>query len=135
MDIDAVPHVFLQLQSDERSCMTDFVHTQDGFWMICKSLSERLAHKGIVEIPNADGTRFACDKFFDDWFLYAVPNGHDYVFSLLKLREQEGTGTYSERSGGRLLPFQFGIVRGQCFCARAAGKAGGCRYHYHYFRV
>ena len=89
MSINAVPQFFLQLQSDECVCMTDFVNTQDGFWMTCKSLSEILAKKGILDFPGANGTRLACDKFFDDWFLYAVPSGDDHVYSLLKLREQE----------------------------------------------
>jgi hypothetical protein len=57
--------------------------------MACKSLSDILAQKGILDFPDTDGTRLACDKFFDDWFLYAVPSENDYVYSLLKLREQE----------------------------------------------
>lgn len=89
MSINAVPTVFLQLQSNEFIGITDLVHTQDGFWMVCKSLSDILAQKGILDFPDANGTRLACDKFFDDWFLYAVPSESDYVYSLLKLREQE----------------------------------------------
>lgn len=30
-----------------------------------------------------------CDKFFDDWYCYAVPRQGGYVYSLFKLREQE----------------------------------------------
>lgn len=89
MSIHTVPSVFLQLQSDECLCMADLFHTKDGFWMVDKSISEILAQKGILDVPDADGTRLACDKFFDDWFLYAVPSEGDYVYSLLKLREQE----------------------------------------------
>jgi hypothetical protein len=89
MSINSVPSVFLQLRSDENIYETDIVNTQDGFWMVCKSLSEILAQKGILDFPDANGTRLACDKFFDDWFLYAVPSESDYVYSLLKLREQE----------------------------------------------
>lgn len=89
MSINAVPSVFLQLQSNENICETELIHTQDGFWMIGKSLAEILARKGILDFLDADGTRLACDKFFDDWFLFAVPGEGDYVYSLLKLREQE----------------------------------------------
>ena len=89
MRIHAVPAVFLQLQADEGIYETEIVHTQDGFWMVGKSLSEILARKNVLDFPNADGVRLACDKFFDDWFLYAVPGKSDYVYSLLKLREQE----------------------------------------------
>ena len=89
MSINAVPTVFLQLKSNECICVSDLANTQDGFWMVCKSISEILAQKGILDFPDADETRLACDKFFDDWFLYAVPGENDYVYSLLKLREQE----------------------------------------------
>ncbi len=89
MGINAVPSVFSRLQSEKCICTADWVETQDGFWMICKSLSEILAQKDILDFPDENGTRLACDKFFDDWFLYAVPSENDYVYSLLKLREQE----------------------------------------------
>ena len=35
------------------------------------------------------GEKFACNRFFDDWFLYAVLNENVCTYSLLKLREQE----------------------------------------------
>lgn len=89
MSIYAVPNVFRQLRSNECICTNDLINTQDGFWIVCKSLSEILAQKGILDFPNSDGKRLACDRFFDDWFLYAVPKESDYVYSLLKLREQE----------------------------------------------
>ena len=89
MSIYAVPNVFLYLQSDEIIRAADVANTKDGFWMLCKSLSDILAKKGIRDFPYADGTRLPCDKFFDDWFLYAVPSDKDYVYGLLKLREQE----------------------------------------------
>lgn len=89
MRVNAVPNLFLQLQSNECICMNDLANTKDGFWIVRKSLSEILAQKNILDFPDTDGTRLSCDKFFDDWFLYAVPGESDYVYSLLKLREQE----------------------------------------------
>lgn len=89
MIINAAPSVFLKLISDGNIYETDLANTQDGFWMVSKPLSEILAKNNIFDFPDADGTRFACDKFFDDWFLYAVPSDRDYVYGLLKLREQE----------------------------------------------
>ena len=87
--MNVVPAVFQQLLSNEDIAENEIVHTQDGFWMICKSLAEILARKNIFEFTDADGTQIACDKFFDDWFLYAVWGENGYVYSLLKLREQE----------------------------------------------
>ena len=100
MDINATPSIFLKLQSDESIRIADIARTQDGFWMVCKPLSEILAQKGILDFPNTDGTRLACDKFFDDWFLYAVPGESDYVYSLLKLREQEHDADGDEPADG-----------------------------------
>ena len=38
---------------------------------------------------DSTGERLLCDRFFDDWVLYAVPSEKDYTYSLLKFREQE----------------------------------------------
>lgn len=63
--------------------------TPDGFWLIYKSLSNILSENNILDFPDSDGKRLPCSRFYDDWFLYAVPNGADHTYSLLKLREQE----------------------------------------------
>ena len=89
MDKKHIPGIFLQLQSEKLIEQSDILKTADGFWMIYKSLSDILSEKGIFDFPNSDGERLVCSKFYDDWFLYAVPNGDDYTYSLLKLREQE----------------------------------------------
>ena len=89
MHTNAVPSMFLRLQSNKSIYDTELVCTQDGFWAVCKSLAEILACKEIFDLPDADGTRLACDKFFDDWFLFAVPSECDYAYGLFKLREQE----------------------------------------------
>ena len=67
----------------------DILKTLDGFYMVNKSISNVLATKGILDFPDSSGEMLACSKFFDDWFIYAVPNDNNYTYSLLKLREQE----------------------------------------------
>ena len=89
MDKNAMPKIFQQLQSGGSIKETDVLQTRDGFFVVYKSLADILSHKGIVDFPDSQGERLACSKFFDDWFLYAVPNEEDYTYSLLKLREQE----------------------------------------------
>jgi hypothetical protein len=64
MSIHAVPNIFRLLLSDGCIAMTDLLNTQDGFWMVYKSLSEILAEKDILDFPDSDGERLACDKFF-----------------------------------------------------------------------
>jgi hypothetical protein len=100
MNTNTVPTEFLRLRSAECIDMTDLVHTNDGFWLVCRSLSDILVQKGIADFPDADGTRLDCDKFYDDWYLYAVSDENDYVYSLLKLREQEHDAEYGLRADG-----------------------------------
>ena len=85
----STPNMFKILASDMYIKESDIIKTSDGFFMIYKSLSDILAEKGILDFPDSEGERLACDRFFDDWFLYAVPNENDYTYSLLKMREQE----------------------------------------------
>ena len=89
MDKKQMPKIFWQLQSEEYINQSNILKTSDGFWLIYKSLSEILSEKGILEFPDSEGRRLKCSSFFDDWFLYAVPNEGDYTYGLLKLREQE----------------------------------------------
>ena len=84
-----VPMIFRQLQAERCLEETDILHTPDGFYLAYRSLSDMLAEKGITDFLDSEGRRLACCNFFDDWFLYAVAEGSDYVYSLLKLREQE----------------------------------------------
>ena len=83
------PYIFQHLLSDMNIENSDIAGTADGFFMVHKSIADILSSKGIFDFPDSSGERLACSKFFDDWFLYAVPNGDDYTYSLLKLREQE----------------------------------------------
>ena len=65
------------------------IHTDDGFWMAEKPLSDLLLEKDIRTFPNDRGETRECTLFFDDWHLYAIPAGENWVYSLVKLREQE----------------------------------------------
>ena len=95
MDNKHVPKVFWNLQTEGIVNKTDILKTQDGFWLIYKSLSDMLLEKGISDFPAFGGKRFECSRFYDDWFIYAVPDEHEHehehehIYSLLKLREQE----------------------------------------------
>ena len=84
-----IPYIFRLLISDKSIEKSDICGTPDGFLMVNKSIANILSSKGILDFPNVSGERLACSSFFDDWFLYAVPNEEDYTYSLLKLREQE----------------------------------------------
>ena len=89
MEKNTHPKVFQQLQTEGYLKASDMVSTQDGFYLAYKSLSAILSQKEIFDFPDSGGERLQCSQFFDDWFLYAVPDETDYTYSLLKLREQE----------------------------------------------
>lgn len=89
MDIKIIPNLFLQLKKSKYIDSSEILNTKDGFWMIHKSLSDILKEKAIYDFLDSANERLLCKYFFDDWFLYAVPNEYDYTYSLLKLREQE----------------------------------------------
>ena len=72
------------------------VHTEDGFWMSRKSIADILLERDIRTFPNDQGQLRECGLFFDDWHLYAIEDG-DWVYSLVKLREQE-----HDREEGRI---------------------------------
>ena len=53
--------------------------TGDGFWMITQSISSLLISRGIDIFPDRDGKILECRYFFDDWFLFAVPDRDSYI--------------------------------------------------------
>ena len=95
-----IPAVFRQLQAAGCLDGSDIMNTRDGFYLACKSLADILAHRDILDFPDSEGTILRCSNFFDDWFLYAVPDGSRYVYSLLKMREQEHDMAGAEPADG-----------------------------------
>ena len=84
-----LPEVFRRLLAEELIKESNILKTRDGFFLAYKSLADILSDGDIHDFPDFDGSRLLCDRFYDDWFLYAVPNEMDYTYSLVKLREQE----------------------------------------------
>ena len=81
---------FFQYFSDKKLINSDHVlSTKDGFYMIGRSISSILISKGIETFPDREGRILECRNYFDDWFLFAVPGKTEYVYGLLKMREQE----------------------------------------------
>ena len=89
MDNRNTPKMFAALLSEGCIDKSDILNTSDGFFLVYKSIAQILAEKSILDFPDSAGEKLPCDRFFDDWFLYAVPNGDDHTCSLLKMREQE----------------------------------------------
>ena len=89
MEEKAVPPFFRELM--RRGCLDagEIRAASDGFYAAAKSLADILVGQGITTFPNDRDELRDCDKFFDDWYCYAVPRQGGYVYSLFKLREQE----------------------------------------------
>ena len=89
MNAIRTPGSFVRLIEAECINQSDIISAEDGFFFINKSLSDILAEKNIFDFPDSSGQILPCNRFFDDWFLYAVPGMSECTYSLLKLREQE----------------------------------------------
>ena len=89
VDKNAVPSFFREMM--RRGCLDagEIRAASDGFCAAAKSLADILVGQGITTFPNDRDELRDCDKFFDDWYCYAVPRKGGYVYSLFKLREQE----------------------------------------------
>ena len=85
-----------------RGCLTEdeIVHTADGFYAAVRSLADILIGQEIATFPNAQDQERSCDKFYDDWYLYAVPHGAGHVYGLMKMREQESDASGSVPADG-----------------------------------
>lgn len=111
------PYIFDVLLSDKCIDKLHVINTDDGFFMVNKALSDILLSKDILDFLDSSGERLTCNKFFDDWFLYAVFNEEDYVYGLLKLREQEYDAKDTSPADGDVpgvtisfVPFDCGVL-------------------------
>ena len=82
MNAIRTPDIFVRLI--EAKCVKehDIISAEDGFFFINKSLSDILAEKDIFDFPDSSGEILPCNRFFDDWFLYAVPKMSGCTYSL-----------------------------------------------------
>ena len=89
LNINRIPSVFRYLLNAQLIREENVLLTKDGFYMIYKSISSILISKGIETFPDREDRILECRNFFDDWFLFAIPDQEDHVYGLLKMREQE----------------------------------------------
>ena len=114
MNKHEIPGVFRQLMVEGCLDASDIMNTCDGFYLAYKSLADILAHNSILDFPDSEGRILRCSNFFDDWFLYAVPEGNEYICSLLKLREQEHDQAGSEPADGDTPGVTICFIRFDC---------------------
>ena len=89
MSEQTMPNLMERLVAEGCVKTPDILKTTDGFFLVCRSLAHLLLAKGIEDFPDSKGQRRRCDRFFDDWFLFAVSGEGGETCGLLKLREQE----------------------------------------------
>ena len=100
MEHTKAPVLWGQLLSNLCIEERQILSTADGFSMVKKSLSDILAEKNVHDFLDSRDERLKCNKFFDDWFLYAVSGEDGHTCSLLKLREQEHDAQDGEPADG-----------------------------------
>ena len=76
--------------------LKDIEMTDDGFFMCTKSLADILEAIG----EGSDDSQL----YYDDWYLYAIEDGDGFVYSILKMREQEYDGGDGD-DPGVMIPF------------------------------
>ena len=79
---------------------TEIHGTSDGFCAVSVSVADVLARRGVTTVPGRQGDLLECGLFFDDWYLYAVSDGDDAVYSLFKMREQEYDALQGRKADG-----------------------------------
>ena len=84
-----IPAFFKWLDDQKMISNDHLISSNDGFFMITESISSILISEGIETFPDREDRILECRNYFDDWFLFAVPSREDYVYGLLKMREQE----------------------------------------------
>ena len=84
-----IPAFFKWLDGQKMICKDRIISSNDGFFMITESISSILISKEIETFPDREDRILECKNYFDDWFLFAVPGKTEYVYGLLKMREQE----------------------------------------------
>lgn len=87
--VTSLPPFFQALTAQGYLASGGAVWASDGFFAVTSSIADLLIGRGIGSVLGAGGHVLPCDKFFDDWYLYALPHGAAYVYGLFKLREQE----------------------------------------------
>jgi hypothetical protein len=87
--ISSLPSLFRDLLDRHLIQPEQILYTDDRFFMVNKSIASILKDRNILTFPDQEGHILNCGNFFDDWFLYAVPDHASFVCSLLKMREEE----------------------------------------------
>lgn len=98
--LEELPPFFRELASWGCLSELDVACTRDGFYAAGKSLADMLIGQGITTFHNDQDQERQCSKFFDDWYLYAVPGKDGFVYSLFKMREQEHNAENGEIADG-----------------------------------
>lgn len=88
-EIEKLPSFFNWLKVQNMITADHVLRTDDGFCMIIASISSMLISRGINALPDREGGSLECRYFFDDWFLFAVPDKDTHIYGLFKMREQE----------------------------------------------
>ena len=63
--------------------------TDDGLFLTTTPISTILLNNGINYLPDGDTSPLDVNKYYDDWYVYAVKDGSNVKYGLYKMREEE----------------------------------------------
>lgn len=95
-----IPDFFIWLSAQGLITDENIRKTDDGFFALDKCISDILAHRDITTFKTDGGLELECDKYFDDWYIYAVSASDKFTYGLFKLREQEYDMFAGEKADG-----------------------------------
>ncbi len=95
-----LPELFQRLVDLQCLGDTEIFSTSDGFCLSAVAVADILARRGITTVPSSRGALLECCLFFDDWYLYAVPDHDHCTYGLFKMREQEHDAALGRHGDG-----------------------------------
>ena len=74
-------------------------YTDDGFYILMTPLSTILNSAGVYSINIGTGEPQIVSIFYDDWYLYAIESSNGFIYSMIKMREEENDGGDGDKTG------------------------------------
>lgn len=96
----SAPPFFAELTKLGSIKASNIQQTSDGFFAVTKPIADLLIDRGITSLLSGQGQMLECNRFFDDWYLYALSQNAEYAYGLFKMREQEYEAEIGVRADG-----------------------------------
>ena len=83
------PSKFTKLKKLSYITNSEYMGTDDGFFLSTKSVGDILHRNGITAFKGNNNDDLPVTSYLDDWYIFAINYNGESDYGLLKLREQE----------------------------------------------